>query len=478
MFREILAKNAGDEAAHEGLIRTLIREDKVDDAAKDAEAWIAATPASSMAMVALGEARLRGGNPREAFALFQKAVQADPCNALAHYGVARVDGLGGYFASSKREIEQAHRLHPTDDEISGYWTSTRPREQQLKSMADYAEHSDQITDDQRAKLKKRLEVESHIQASDCRMTAASARTATVPIVPVMYDPVRFLGFGLDVKLNGARWRLQLDTGASGILISRDVAKSLGIKTEEASGVGGIGDEGGEKSFIGHVASVRIGDLEFANCAVEVIDRKTVLGTYGLIGGDIFARSLLTLDFPKRELRVDPLPDRPGEKSGANGDEDQVAHDPYVAPQMAKWQWIYRDEHELLMPTGIVDTKRMKDESAWREKLFILDTGSDVNMISPEAARDVTKVQTDGSLHYTMEGLSGRVKEGYEAGKFTLSFGGQRLDAMSMTSIDTTSISDGSGVEVSGFLGAPALFQTVMHIDYRDNLVLFEYKPSK
>jgi hypothetical protein len=34
------------------------------------------------------------------------------------------------------------------------------------------------------------------------------------------------------------------------------------------------------------------------------------------------------------------------------------------------------------------------------------------------------------------------------------------------------------VEVSGLIGAPALFQLVLHIDYRDNLVWCEYTPPK
>jgi hypothetical protein len=48
----------------------------------------------------------------------------------------------------------------------------------------------------------------------------------------------------------------------------------------------------------------------------------------------------------------------------------------------------------------------------------------------------------------------------------------------MTSIDTTKLSNGAGVEVSGFIGAPALTQLVLHIDYRDNLVWCEYAAKK
>jgi hypothetical protein len=78
----------------------------------------------------------------------------------------------------------------------------------------------------------------------------------------------------------------------------------------------------------------------------------------------------------------------------------------------------------------------------------------------------------------IRGISGAVDKVYEAGQFTLAFGGLRLDAPSMTSIDTTATSHDDGVEISGFIGAPALFQVVMHIDYRDNLVWCEYAKPK
>jgi hypothetical protein len=103
---------------------------------------------------------------------------------------------------------------------------------------------------------------------------------------------------------------------------------------------------------------------------------------------VFDQSQVTLDFPKHELRIAPLPARPGEAKpattldAAGNDDEESWHDPYIAPEMAKWLRIYRSGHELLMPTGIVDTKRMKDDSAWRDKLFMLDTGcggqSDLN----------------------------------------------------------------------------------------------------
>lgn len=483
LFRALLAKSADNESAHEGLIRTMLAQDKVADAAKDAESWAASAPTSSMAYIALGDLRLRQGDPRLAHTLFQKAGQEDLCNPRAYYGLAQVDGLAGMFASGKRMIEQAYKLHPTDDDIHYAWIGTLPRNERLANWADYVQHSDQISEENRAKMKTRMEKESLYQPSDCRMSPSSAKEANVPIVQVMDGPTHFVGYGLDVKFNGKGRRLQIDTGASGITISRAAALFLGIQRQDATKTAGIGDQGDVKTSVTHVASIKIGGIEFTNCAVEILEKWGTLDSDGLIGSDVFAGSLLTLDFPKKELRVAPLPERPGEKKVDTtatdqqiDDDSDEPHDQYIAPGMEKWQWIYRKGHDLLMPTGIVETKRMKDESAWKEKLFILDTGAESNIISTAAAKEVTKVSRDDSME--ISGISGSVNKVYATDKFTLAFASLRLDSPSMTSIDTTRMSHDDGVEISGLIGAPALYQVVLHIDYRDNLVWCEYTPKK
>jgi tetratricopeptide (TPR) repeat protein len=483
LFRDVLAKGADNAVAHEELVRALIGQDKVDAAAKDAEAWVAAGPDSSLALTALGDVRLRQGDPREAFIQFQKAAQADLCNARAYYGLAEVDGLAGRYASGKRLIEQAYALHPTDDDINVAWIETRQRKDRLEKLADYAEHSNQISEENRTKMKISLDKASQTHTSDCRMAATSPREATVPMVKVMDGPTRFVGWGLDVQFNGKRRRLQIDTGASGIMISRAAALFLGIQREDTAKAWGFGDEGSAKTSIIHAASIKMGGVEFTNCPVEILEKWSALDSDGLIGADVFDRSQVTLDFPKHELRIAPLPQRPDEteadrakQEAADDDAPLVLHDPYVAPEMKDWLRIYRSGHMLLMPTGIVDTKRIKDDSAWKDKLFVLDTGSEDNTISIAAAKEVTKLGRDDEVE--LAGISGKVDKVYDAGKFTLEFAGLRLDAPSMESIDLTKFSHSDGVEVSGFIGAPLLFQLVVHIDYRDNLVKFEYTPKK
>jgi predicted aspartyl protease len=482
-FRGLLAKDPADETAQEGLVRALIAQDKVDAAAKQAEAWVAASPSSSMAMVAQAEVLLRQGDPRAALLEFQKASQTDLCNARAYYGISMVYGLAGYHATQKRIIEQAYALHPTDDQINSAWINTRPRAERLEKLADYAEHSDQISEESRAKMKTSLAKASLYHPSDCRATPTSLETATVPMWEINAGPFSFEGWGLEVKFNGKSRRLEIDTGASGITISRSAALFLGIKREDETKIYGIGDEGPVNASIAHVASVKIGGMEFTNCAVSILEKSRALhDSDGLIGGDVFAGSQVTLDFPRRELRIAPLPPRPNEAkpqttldAGVNDDAEEW-QDPYVAPEMAKWERVYRNGHELLMPTGIVDAKHFKDDSAFKDKLFLLDTGAESNLISPAAAREVTKVS--GSDWGGVQGISGEVDKVYEAGRFTLAFAGLHMDSPAMTAVDTTTLSHDAGVEISGLIGAPTLFQLVMHVDYRDNLVWCEHKPRK
>ena len=47
--------------------------------------------------------------------------------------------------------------------------------------------------------------------------------------------------------------------------------------------------------------------------MEILEKWNVLDSVGLIGGDVFDESQVTLDFPRHELRLALLPAWPGEK---------------------------------------------------------------------------------------------------------------------------------------------------------------------
>jgi hypothetical protein len=134
--------------------------------------------------------------------------------------------------------------------------------------------------------------------------------------------------------------------------------------------------------------------------------------------------------------------------------------------MNSYARVLRFSHMLLVPTKINDVP---------DKLFLIDSGAWNNMITPEAAREVTKVRGDSDM--IVKGLSGAVEKVYETGTVVLEFGGLRQKNEDMTAFDLSHISRDVGTEVSGTLGFAMLNLLKIKLDYRDALVRFEYVPD-
>jgi predicted aspartyl protease len=294
-------------------------------------------------------------------------------------------------------------------------------------------------------------------------------------------------------VNGHKSNLRLDTGASGILISRSFAEKSGITKISDTTVSGIGDKGEKAGYLALADSIQIGELEFENCPVRVIESRSVVEENGLIGSDVFASFLIDIDFPNEKFKLSELPKRPDEQGVAPtlnaGDADSTAEesteqvqgaaskavakpepklfDRYVAPEMKLYSAVFRFGHELLVPTRVGDL----DVS----KLFLLDTGAFNNLISTATAAEVTKVHNDATI---VKGISGVVKNVYRADKATLVFGNLRQQNEDMVAFDLTSLSNSTGTEVSGILGFAMLRLLEIKIDYRDSLVDFNYDTKR
>jgi hypothetical protein len=107
---------------------------------------------------------------------------------------------------------------------------------------------------------------------------------------------------------------------------------------------------------------------------------------------------------------------------------------------------------------------------------LIDTGAFSDTISPDAARDATKVRSNSNVK--VKGLSGAVNNVFSADEITLTFSHFKQPAKDMIAFDTTTISNHAGVEISGFLGFAMLYQMDLKIDYRDGLVDFGYNPNR
>ncbi len=458
------------DASKAGVIRTLLAQGKVREAEDHAKQWTAAAPTSGLAMETWGEVLFREGQLPEALRTVLDSQKLSFCNPRAYLVAGRVEGLAGNHATAARQFKVAHLLAPNDLDIDQEFTSTLPRSQQIEHAHAVTKEEGLLNVRQRKELIETLDHTKDYSKDDCKLLQPVA-SAEMHMEEILEDSNHRQSFGLYVKFDGKQRTLEIDSGASGILLSREAAARMGLVRGEVVYSGGVGDQGSAESFVAHVPSIRIGDMEFQNCPITVLSKHDELGVDGLIGTDFFRKYLVTLDFYDRKLRLTPLPPRPGEtgESAAQMDDPEkpVFRDQDIPPVMQTWTKVWRIGHEMFVPVAINKTK---------EKLFLVDTGASLMAVSTGAAHEFTKVHGDPLQEIV--GVSGEVAKTYITEDFLVTVARIRLHVQSMESFEMSSLARANGFDTAGFLGAPVLNRMTLQIDYRDNLVNFDYDPKR
>jgi predicted aspartyl protease len=273
-------------------------------------------------------------------------------------------------------------------------------------------------------------------------------------------------------------------------VTKAVAEHAGLRSSGAEAIRGIGDEGPQHGYEAYADNIKIGNLEFKDCTVTVLE-KGMGDTDGLIGADVFSNFLVSIDYPLHKIKLDPLPSPPNQVeievpslSTANTDNaeshanaggsvsDSTSVSPrftnrYIAPEMKDWVQIYHVGHNLIIPVSLRPPEI---------ELFIVDTGGFSTIVSPEAAREVTKV--DVNTNMTISGLNGAVSKPYVAESLDIRFGGISKHELGVPALPMEMESMYSAMNISGLLGADILEELTIHIDYRDGLMKFEYDPKR
>jgi tetratricopeptide (TPR) repeat protein len=493
-YNEVLKSDPQSAAAYAGIVLCYLKQDNVHNAVEWLAKGLQANSADPNLKEAQGELLFRQGSIPEAEHIFVQLINSGKAPARAYLGLAEVSSAVAMYAREHRLVLRAHELDPSDPDIQKEWIGTLPRAERVKALESYLAESHGDDAETRRSIGEYLEMLKARQSAPgatCRLASDVTVTET-DLRPLLLDVNHLRGLGMSVVINDKKSTLLLDTGAGGITINSRLAERAGVRRLSDTHIGGIGDKGPVKGYTAYADSIRIGKLEFRNCLVGVVDKRSVVEEEeGLIGADVFAPFLIEIDFPKRKLNLSPLPARPGEPtakpslaiddegsgsepdakaaSGAGGEVSPPApryFDRFVSPEMKSYAPIFRFGHMLLIPTKIGEVS---------DKLFLIDSGAFNNTITPDAAREVTKVHADYDT--TVKGVSGKVNKVYETGTVVLEFGGLRQKNVDMTAFDFSKISRDVGTEVSGTIGFPVLNILKLRIDYRDALVNFEYVPN-
>jgi tetratricopeptide (TPR) repeat protein len=443
-FRKIVEAQSSEEA-YSWLVRSLLKADDVKAAEESSQKAVAALPASAMVHAARGDVYFRRGMIPQAEDEYRAALKLDNQSARAWLGQGKIDAVYVRHAKAKAAVGKAHELDPKDNDAFYEWAVWLPYPQNVAALEQHL-----------AEFHNDPEQERHEHEYKELVKALAGRKVWVPAREVERTEIKMellttgpamalRGYGLRVRLNDrATVTLLLDTGSSGVTITRKLAEKIGASKLAEQGIEGVGKSGPAVGYKAWVDKVEIGNLEFHDCFVQATPRE-IAEIDGIIGTDVFSKYLITLDPAGHKLRLEPLPGR--DEGGPAAQEEEFTR-------------AFRFGHFLLVPTEV--GKRAAG-------LFVIDSGSNANTISPELAKLIPNMR---AFNVPMSGVSGTVNSELVAEDATLRFAKVNRTGKRINTVDLHSVSKDLGVEISGQIGFSAMENLKVTIDYRDGAVRF------
>jgi Tfp pilus assembly protein PilF len=445
-FRKIIEHDPSPQA-WAGLIQSLLKLDDVKSATESSQKALEVFPQSALVHAVRGDVEFRRGLMSKAAEEYRTALKIDPSCARALLGQGKLDAVMAHRARAKEEIAKAHELDPDDGDALYEWAV---RQAYPADIAGLEKHLAEFRNDAEAERHERdhLELLKALAGRKVWILRSDVTRSELKIEPMLVG-TQFMrrGFGLRVGFNERGFAMLLvDTGASGVTISRKFAEKIGARKLSDQEVEGVGRGGGMHAYTAWVDKVTIGELEFHDCFVHVTPQP-IPETDGIIGTDIFQNFLVSLDFPGHKLRLEPLPPLAG-----SGD------DPPGQPQRLSQAMAFG--HLLLLET------RTGEKTSG---LFVLDTGSNINTVSPELSKGIYEMRPFNSSGM---GMSGAANISSVAENVNLEFAQTRRRGQRLFTVDLHNISKDLGTELSGQIGFSALQEGSVVINYRDGLVGF------
>ncbi len=452
LYLQALVGKPDDLELNSALVHTLLHESRIADAWARADKAATGAPHSASALTSLAEVQLRKGQPWLAAQTLDSAAAADPCYARAHLIRSRIFRIDSMYASERAELQAAYQIDPNDPDIRRSWLHTVNPANDIVRIEESLATMPNLEPDIREKASTSANAMMSL-LSENSQTCQSAPITSPVTLPLLasYETVKQINsYKIGVEFPKGKAKLNVDTAASGLYISRTLAESLGLQHAEGAPVDTVLAD-----------SIHIGTLEFRNCMVGVSDTPFAQGVEGFIGTDVFAPYLVSLNFPQAKLELEPLPHRPDEQKNA------LPGDRYSGPGLKSYTPVYHKSQYLLVPVMIDKKDR---------RLFVLDTGIRLSTMTPEVAHSVSGTR----LNFTnpVPSVSGPPLQIYRD-SFDLQFANLSLDHKDhILEFDPSTIEQSAGMEVAGMLGFDILQSLVIHIDYRDGLVGFDAPVSK
>jgi tetratricopeptide (TPR) repeat protein len=452
LYGQALAQKPHDMQLSAALVHTWLHEGEISQAAAQVNKTLADDSHSAITLTALAEVQLRQGQPWLAQETLNKAAASDPCYPRIHLIRSRVLRIDSMYASERSEIQAAYDIDPADPDIRHAWLSTVSPAHEIESIDKALATTKDLDPEVRVKAQESIRSMLPLLSENnqtCQILP-TVPSVTLPLVPAYQDAKHIAGYRLDVQLPQSNAKLQIDTAASGLYISRALAEQNGFRQAAEAPAGTV-----------HADSVRIGPLEFRDCTVGVSETPFAGKADGFIGTDMFASYLITLDHPAARLILAPLPPLAGILPG-----DRPT-DGTTPPELRGFTPVYHRQQYLLVPV-LLDNKS--------RKLFILDSGIRLSTMTSEVAHSVSSTKVN--FTNPLQTVSGSTVQIYRD-SFDFQFASLSLNHQGhILEFDPSTVEQNAGFQVAGMLGFDMLHSMTIHLDYRDGLVKLESKDAE
>ena len=255
------------------------------------------------------------------------------------------------------------------------------------------------------------------------------------------SPNRAAGLLVKARINGGPLlSLLVDSGTQYVVVDRRAAlrsHSAGGADLEMIAVGAA-----SAALVKHrtADTLELGDLKLRGVPMVVVDRPLGDGIQGALPLSIFAGFLIRLDFQTKELDL--------MRYGA-GD----AADAGALPVLSN--------NHLLFVKGSVNETQLG--------YFLLDTGAAFTAISRSLARQLA-IPEILEAHVPLRGGVGQIDAPLLSGSVRLQFASHQPVMGPVVAVDLSTASRYHGFEILGLIGYSALCDSVLTVNYRDNVI--------
>ena len=455
LLQVAVAADPQNEALNAAWLSSLVYQGQVDAAAETATADKAKFPDSPVVTAARGEFAYYMGDTSKAEALFRQAIKLKEQTPRAYLGLYRLYEAASMYRTARQLILRAHAIDPDDALITRTWMSFIPPEQQRELFGPFAESHPWLFKNVQLNRATTANISEHVPRRQIFELEDSTKEVTLSLIPIYNARRQVVALGLPFKMNSGRTlTLVLDTGASGILVSRSAVDKAELSHLGAAQTTGIGDGGAQRAFVAVADTCDIGTLHYKTCLVRGAEGALRLtgGEDGLIGTNVFSDYLVKIDFRKQQLHLAPQPPREPNPLGydSKGPGDG-------------WTRVFRYGHLLFVPTNL---------NGKTSGLFLIDTGAVMSNVDSTFARLSTKIHDNSVMR--VYGVSGDVKDVFRADKAIITFAGYKQKNIGLTSFDLNNSAEHHDVRIDGILGFSVLNMFRLTLDYRNGLVKFEY----